>query len=374
MFTASSSDCFIIISFLTLLIYNRFMLQFLKWFFGLFSPYVNGFERRVDRFFRGIKSDSSGVEVREGLLKLMQENLIVTNVWLEKKYKGYKYLTKKVRRQMYADTEKIKAAFLAEEGVSAEQIRAMVVDAGAVFPNGDEEKMVYLGKIMSFLRPEKYYFYIKTASFGKLLRDPESEKLEGDCNQIVTLYIYLYSFKFPIEDLRIKLLPGHVCLHFREVDIEATNATFMRYEEREVLPVTEIIATNLLDLADFREEVSAISPREFVKSAQLAYAISSLRSLVEQNLKVAYHNLALASLNGGNFESARFFAEKAGEAELLRAIDGKEYNGLAAKVSGVKTLAEAKKFKSTYQRMLSLAGKLGEGKLVETLRETLRKI
>ncbi len=350
------------------------MLRFLKWFFGLFSPYVNGFERRVDRFFRGIKSDSSGVEVREGLLKLMQENLIVTNVWLEKKYKGYKYLTKKVRRQMYADTEKIKAAFLVEESLEMDQIRAMIGEAKAVFPNGDEEKLDYLGKIMSFLRPGKRYFYITTASFGKLLRDPAVEKLEGDCNQIVTLYIYLYSLKFPIEDLRIKLLPEHVCLHFREIDIEATNATFMRYEEREVLPVTEIIATNLLDLADFREEVGAISPREFVKSAQLAYSISSLRSLVEKNLVIAYRNLALASLNSGNFESARFFAEKAGDAAVMRACFAKEYNGLAAKVSGVKTVGDAKKFKSVYQRMLSLAGKLGDGKLENEIREVLKKL
>ncbi len=349
------------------------MLRFLKWFFGLFSPYVNGFERRVDRFFRSVKSDSSGVEVREGLLKLMQENLIVTNVWLEKKYKGYKYLTKKVRRQMYADTEKIKAAFLAEPEPSLEQLKAMVEEAGAVFPSGDEEKVRCLGKIMSFLRPEKRYFYIHTASFGKLLRDPAVEKLEGDCNQIVTLYIYLYSLKFPIEDLRIKLLPEHVCLHFREVDIEATNASFQRYEQREVLPVTEIVAVNLLDLMDFREEVSAISPREFVKSAQLAYSISSLRSLVEKNLVIAYRNLALASLNSGNFESARFFAEKAGDKEVMRACFAKEYNGLAARVSGVKTVADAKKFKSVYQRMLSLAGKLGDSKLENELREVLRK-
>ena len=31
------------------------MLKALKWFFGLFSPYVHPFEKKVDKFFKGIK-------------------------------------------------------------------------------------------------------------------------------------------------------------------------------------------------------------------------------------------------------------------------------------------------------------------------------
>lgn len=298
------------------------MLSFFKWFFGLFSPYVNPFERKVDKFFRNIKSTSSFADVKGELLSLMQQDLIVTNVWLEKKYKGYKYLDKKTRRKMYADVQEMVKKFqehCVSNNFDETQIRAEVQNVGAIFPDGDNDKMAYLSQIKSFLEPEKYYHYIKTASFGKLLRDPNKEKLEGDCNQIVTLYIYLFSLKFPIENLNIKLLPEHVCLHFRSIDVECTNATFAKYpEEDQILPVTEIISTNLLDLADFREEVQTISQREMVKSAQLAYSISSLKSLVEKNLNIAYKNLAISSLKISDFATAVFYFTQANDREGLK--------------------------------------------------------
>ena len=85
------------------------MLKVLKWFFGLFSPYVNSFERKIDKFFRNIKSTDGLATIKKGLNALMQENLMIVNVWLEKKFKGYLYLTKSARRKMYGDTESIKS-------------------------------------------------------------------------------------------------------------------------------------------------------------------------------------------------------------------------------------------------------------------------
>lgn len=287
------------------------MLKFLKWFFGLFSSYVNPFERKIDKFFGNIKSTDSIADIKTDLLKLMQENLIVLNVWLEKKFKGYKYLSKRVRRQMYADLELVVKKMQDEISVSTfgvDQLKELFASQSLDFPAGEEQKLLYLYQIMQFMIPGKYYKYIKTASFGKLLRNPENQMMEGDCNQIVTFYIYLYSLKFPVEDLRIKLLPEHVCLHFREIDIEATNATFQKYKENlDVLPVTEIISTNLLDLNDFREDSQSITPRVMVKSAQLAYAISSLKPLVAKNLNIAYRNLALVALSANNFDTAIFY-------------------------------------------------------------------
>ena len=303
------------------------MLRFLKWFFALFSSYVNPFERKVDRFFRNVKSTDSIANIKGELLVLMQENLIVVNVWLEKKFKGYKYLTKRVRRQMYVDLEIVVKKFQDEmtaDAFTVDSVKETFKLQGLNFPTGDEQKVLYLYQIMQFMFPGKYYKYIKTASFGKLLRNPENQMMEGDCNQIVTFYIYLYSLKFPIEDLRIKLLPEHVCLHFREIDIEATNATFQKYQENlEVLPVTEIISTNLLDLNDFREDVQSIEPRVMVKSAQLAYAISSLKSLVAKNLNIAYRNLALSALSLNNFDSAIFYLGMTDRKDELIAIYNK---------------------------------------------------
>ncbi len=296
----------------------------LKGVWQFFSQYVGPFERKVGKFFKGISSSHSSSRINEKLLELMKEDTIVVNLWMEKKYKGYRYLNKRTRKKLYSNVKKLVEAFEEEvekNTVSIENIRKILDEKGLNFPNGDEEKIKYLYNIMRFLAPGRYYQYIKTASFSKLLRDPKKEKLEGDCNQIVTLYAYLFSLKFPLEELKIKLLHEHVCLHFRGIDIEATNATFQKYtkEENQILPITEIVSTNLLDLADFREEVRVLHPRDIVKSSQLAYAISSLRELVTKNLNIAYRNLAISAIKAKNFKTAVFYASKTGDSELIKA-------------------------------------------------------
>lgn len=387
------------------------MVKFLRWFFGLFSSYVHPFERKVDRFFRGVKSSSAHTAVRRELLKLMQKNLVVLSVWMEKKYKGYKYLSKGVRRKMYEDTEKIVREFehfSRTHKVSRKQVESLLGAHALSFPGAYEKKILYLAQIMLFLQPGKYYRYIKTASFGKLLRDPREKKLEGDCNQIVTLYAYLYSLKFPLKDLQIKLLSDHVCLHFQGIDIEATNAQFALYKDFEhILPVTEIVSTNLLDVSDFREKVQEISPRTMVKASQLAYAISSLKELVGANLEISYHNLAVAAAKSKDFKAALFFASKMqdkslydsikhdeavyyykggnyekaahlfqdlGDEESEKACYGQRYNQLLKIVKNDKTVKDARRNKSTYKRMLSLARKIGDSSLEKSLTDTLRKI
>ncbi len=419
------------------------MIKFLKWFFGLFSSYVHPFERKVDKFFKSVKSTDSLSSIRKQLLELMQENLIVTNVWMEKKYKGYIYLNKKTRRKMYEDVKKIVELFKEDQkkhNFTKEALRKRLDIQGCTFPDGDEDKLIYLAQIMAFLHPGKYYHYIKTASFGKLLRDPKKRKLEGDCNQIVTLYSYLFSLKYSLSELKINLLPEHVCLNFRGIDIECTSAKFHKYrKETQVLPITEIISTNLLDLTDFRENVQKISQRTIVKSSQLAYAISSLKTLVSKNLDIAYRNLAVSSMNANDFKTAAFYASKStdrkfqntvnnnaaiyymknnnfsrayfyasqvdrklakqikynegvyyykndqidsalkifmnlGDNEMKKACYAKKYNELQKKVSGVKTLDDVKKYKSTYKKMLDLSRKMDDSKLEKNLRETLSKL
>lgn len=371
-------------------------MKFLKALILFFTPYANFFEWKVDRFFNNVKSNDSIFTVQKGLLDLMRENLIVVNVWMERKYKGYKYLKKSVRKKMYLNSSLIVNEFQKQSGGVSEMGKIVSRD----------EKLKFLTSIMAFLKPGKHYRYIKTASFGKLLRDPSKELLEGDCNQIVTLYIYLYSTKFPIDDLQIKLLPEHVCLHFNGVDIEATNGTFQHYKNyTHILPVTEIISTNLLDLADFREEVREISPRIFLKSSQLAYSISSLREIVESNLKIAYKNLAISSMKSGNFSSAIFFAQKLMDNDFLRTVkrnfavslfdksqfekslkifeeigDDKGrnaclsgmYNQLAKKVSGVRSQSEFRAKKHIYLKMLDIAKRLGDNRLIDNLNKILK--
>ena len=166
-------------------------------------------------------------------------------------------------------------------------------------------KREYLERVAEFWHNGRYR-YIKTASFWRLF----GAEMEGDCNQVVTLYVYLYSLRFDVEDLRIRILPGHVCLHFDGVDLEATNGEFVKYEDGEVLPITELISTNLLDVSDFRERSGFVSPRVMLKSAQLAYKISSNKGLVSKNLDIIYRNLVFTALKSQDFKAAGFYAGK----------------------------------------------------------------
>lgn len=413
--------------------------------FSFFSPHAHPFERRVNRFFVSIRSNSNPIRVQQELRALMQENLVVLNLWMEKKYKNYVYLKKRVRRQLYANAEQLKAAFLQFE-------QAQPIDPSTIpskLPQGQDdwpsdlpgqERLLHLAQIMAFLRPGRHYEYQASANFGKLLKDPSREKLIGDCNQIVTLYVALYALKFPIEDLQINLLPGHVCLHFRGIDIEATNATFHHYTENvQLLPITELISTNLLDVNDAEAATRSIDPRTMVKRAQLAEHVSSFKSLVSRNLTSAYQHLIVALLKEKSYDSALFFAHtlkdpdwirRANESAIVDAINRQDfsraerflkhggdarlwetfyqhrgvwaykekrykaaledfrhlgheemvracYQGLYSqqvhKVRHVKTVAQAKRYRSVYRELVTLARQAGNAEAEAWAADLLKK-
>lgn len=379
----------------------------MKFLLGIFSRYVHPFEKKVDKFFKRVKSSSSRGRTQDKLGELIQENLVVLNLWMEKKYKNYVYLKKRVRRRMYEDVEFLKEDFLkyaSKFKANTDVIYQQFKNFGVTYPSNDEDKVVYLAAIMSYLRPGERYVYQKSANFGKLLRNPLKEKLVGDCNQIVTFYTFLYSLKYPVSDLNIKILPGHVCLHFRGIDIEATNGTFKKYPDHEgVLDITELITTNLLDVADDEAKTATIDPRDIVKRAQLAYLISSKRDLVEKNLKIsyqnlgvrlmreqsftsaifffeklgdrellrnAYHNATIYFLKSKNFSKAMYYAKHSGEDDLMRACYMSEYRELVQKVKDIKSLEKARQQKATYQKMLDLARQGGD----EAAEESVWKI
>ncbi|KKT74165.1 MAG: hypothetical protein UW70_C0064G0001, partial [Candidatus Peregrinibacteria bacterium GW2011_GWA2_44_7] len=279
--------------------------------FNFLSPYAHPFEKKVDRFLKKIKSSSNPIKIHKGLEALMQENLVVVNLWIEKKYKNYLYLNKKVRRELYRNTTFLTEDFLSTIQTSPpsnEAFRHVLSSFEATFTPDQHQRLLHLFAIMTYLRPGGRYHYEAASNFGKLLKNPAQEHLIGDCNQVVTLYAYFYSLKFPLSELKIKILPGHVCLHFEGIDIEATSGQFDQYKEFEhILPITEIISTNLLDVNDEQVKTGTIEPRTLLKCAQLAYLISSLRKLVDQNLKIAYQNVGVSLLKSGNWDSAIFF-------------------------------------------------------------------
>jgi hypothetical protein len=284
-----------------------------------FSQYADRMEKRVDRLlwrvaFLGV------IEAQKKMLLLMQENLVVVSLWLEARFKGYKYLKKSVRKKMYQHTQRISQIFLE----FADQTK---LDNTAITRNLNElklsvpqtpddwERLRYIVAITLFLHPNAgRYDYLEGASFGKLLSDPDrQQKMIGDCNQIVTFYTFLYSLKYNINELQIKIMEGHVCLHFKGIDIEATSGGFANYKEfLHLLPIVEIISTNLLDVSDFRDKQIKVDPHNLLKSAHLANNLSSEKGIVSHNLQVAYHNVAIETMKSGNYEMAIFFAQKAG--------------------------------------------------------------
>ena len=137
---------------------------------------------------------SSNLSISPSVFSASIFPLLIKEFNIPEKFKGYKYLTKRVRRQMYVDLEIVVKKFQDEmtaDAFTVDSVKETFKLQGLNFPTGDEQKVLYLYQIMQFMFPGKYYKYIKTASFGKLLRNPENQMMEGDCNQIVTFYIYL---------------------------------------------------------------------------------------------------------------------------------------------------------------------------------------
>lgn len=326
-----------------------------------FSRYADALEKQVDKLLR--KVASIGVfEAQRRVVDLMQQNLVIVNLWMEARFKGYKYLSRGARKRMYRNSEKIAGDFLPfAEGirVSDEAIVKTILGLGLHVPGGPGmiERLRMLVAIMEYLRPsEGRFVYLEGASFGKLLTDPDrKQKMIGDCNQIVTFYTYLYSLKFPLKELQIKIMKGHVCLHFQGVDIEATGGGFAHYKEfLRILPIVELISTNLLDVSDFRDKQIQVHPKDFLKAAELAFDLSSEREIVASNLKTAYQNVAIDLMQNSDFPMAEFFLQKAG-------VDDAQSQGILQSIYHNAVVYYVKA--GSYAKARLYAGKSSEGEL-----------
>lgn len=290
-----------------------------------FSEYVNPDERQIGKYFVKLNENSSSAKIKESLHYYLQKDIVVFNLWCESKYKGYKYLTKSCRRNLFNNVDKIVVdfeIFCHEHEFIFDEI---VVEIRKYYPDfnagaSDIEKLKYLRAIMAYMSPaNNRYAYRQSSTFGELLKDPKTSQLVGDCNQIVTFYIYLYSLRFDISDLQLITYPGHVALHFRGVDIEATNGKFAHYNDKpvSVLPVHEIASINLLDVTDSYYKTYRVSSSKLLESARLAHIISSQKQIVASNLKSAYHNAVIEYIKSNDYKSALLVAKQSGDKSLL---------------------------------------------------------
>lgn len=289
------------------------------------SSYVDEQERRVGVFFGGLSEHSSRIEVRQKLMKLLQSNAAVINLWTEYRYKGYVYLKKSERKKLYQNLELIAAdfeRFRVSEEIGESRVREAI---GQVVGSRPEmQRSTLLFQMMTYLSPQgSLYEYRMSSSFGRLLRDPATEKLVGDCNQIVTLYIYLYSRYFDVSDLKIRLLPEHVALHFQGVDIEATTGSFANYTEKEgasLQPIEEIVSVNLLDTTDEHFAKKEVNPKDFLQAARYASILSHNRDIVTKNLEAAYAKLVNSAMKRNDFRGALKMAQQSRDMQLISIV------------------------------------------------------
>jgi len=282
----------------------------------------------VAKFFAKLSEHQDSDRVRKELDWYLQNNIIGLNLWSEYKFRGYKYLTKKTRRELYTNALAIAADFGAyglESKHSLEQVSQEISVAGVASQRFTEfpEQILYLRNIMSYLSIHGgRYKYRESCTFGELLKDPARDVLVGDCNQIVTLYIYLYSLKYDIKELEIKTYPGHVALHFKDVDIEATSGIFMNHKKsgQQILPIEEIVSVNLLDVSDDYFKTHQVSAKSLLESARIAYILSSKREIVEKNLASAYNNVVVDLTACSNFGKALKYAKQSDNSKLIHMV------------------------------------------------------
>ncbi|HEX8762495.1 MAG TPA: hypothetical protein VF733_01930 [Candidatus Saccharimonadales bacterium] len=294
--------------------------------FYFFTPYTDATERAVGRFFKRLSERGSQSRTRARLDPLLQHNIAVINLWTEYQYKGYRYLTKAQRKKLYANMQLIAEDFDRFYTNDVRSPQAAISQIQSIAPQAtiDPQKAVLLQALTYYFSPKRgLYVYRESSSFGRLLRDPAQEKLIGDCNQIVTLYIYLYSRYYTVSDLRIRLLPGHVALHYAGIDIETTNGTFADYSKREgnsLLPIEEIVSINLLDTTDSYLSTHEVAAKDFLQAARFASILSHDHDIARRNLHAAYSNAINALMKNNNFKQALQFAVASRDRELLAIV------------------------------------------------------
>jgi hypothetical protein len=301
-------------------------MDFIRAVFYFFSLYTDARERAVGLFFKGLTEHSSQSRTRARLGELLQRNIAVINLWTEYRYKGYRYLRKSERKKLYANLELIANDFDHFYVSRAQPLELVVSRVHRLNPSitVDSQKLILLQALMDYFSPSRgTYEYRESSSFGRLLRNPSHEKLVGDCNQIVTLYIYLYSRYHDVHDLQLRLLPGHVALHCGGIDIEATTGRFEDYnkqKDNKLLPIEEIVSINLLDTTDSYLSTHEVSPENFLQASRFAFILSHDRDIVAHNLDAAYGMLINSLMKRNNYRQALKFATASRDMTLLGVV------------------------------------------------------
>lgn len=321
--------------------------MFLYWF----SRFNDRFEKKVYKTLHRINEKTPNTKVQKKFTKLLSQDLIRTLIILEWKFKGYTHLNKKRRSDLYKNCDQITKTF-----------RKKYLNNETVTP----EKL--LKQIQSFLSPapKGSIIYRASSSFDSLFSDPKHQTITGDCNQLVALYIYLYGQSYPITDLRLKLLPQHICLHHNGQDYECTNGTTTLYKKFDrIVQIPELIPVTLLDIADPKKRQHHLEPETILKSAQICHASFHDQRITRKNLLHAYHNAAIASLEEKNYSQSRQFFRKAKNPKGLKAVNQSELSDLLQQIKHCQTVEQYKAKISTIRKIKKLAQKIKQPQIIK---------
>ncbi len=249
------------------------MLSLFKKVSGIFSIYVHPIEKKLERLFNGLGKNANALRIRRRLRELMQENMVVIQLWCERRYKGYKDLDKKRRKELIQRATGLAKEF--EVYVANKKLQ--------------HKPMIILQAIGSFLHDEKDFVYEEGSYFANLLKDSQLKTLKGDCNQMVSLYVFLYSRFCDIDTLSLKLFPGHVCLHYKGIDIETTNGKLLNYKKpgEKVKPIEELIVVNLIDIDDEKIKRHDILDDTSQKAHLLHFLLGTHTEMAQHNLEIS---------------------------------------------------------------------------------------
>jgi hypothetical protein len=284
------------------------------------SVYENKVEKRIDRVIERVKLGHKNNKRRRELIDLFLEYPIETTVWLEYKYKGYKFLKKSRRRNLYEVMDEIEADFLEwMEGRKFDDLEVELVVPERLTRLEEKEDVWRLMMIGEFMKSR--FKYRESSAFWKLFPNnygEEGVRIIGDCNQVVTFYIWLYGVIADNDILDIRVLPNHVCLHLHGLDFEATNGGFKDYGKKGyVVGCENIVAVNLLDIHDPIEKRWDVSEVNVAKMQAVADLFEVEEDLVELNLKITYTNMGVFYMNSKRWNKARKFFEMAGDEKRL---------------------------------------------------------
>lgn len=289
-----------------------------------FSPFANRHEKEIQTYLKSLTEKSNQTQTIKHLLNFIQKDFASVNLWTEYKYKGYAYLDKQTRITLYHNLTLIEDEFEKYyKNYDISNRQNYLNDYLNVDAKNDIklEKLALLTCIMDYFSINRgLYIYQESSTFGKLLQDPARTNLVGDCNQIVSLYIHIYARYFPITDLRLRTIPGHVALHFEGQDIEATKGEFADYsnqKQNKILPIHEIVSINLLDVTDAYLKTKPINPKDLLQAARLAYLLSDNRDVVTLNLNASYGTLINMLIKSSDYNKALIFARQSGDNKYL---------------------------------------------------------